>query len=284
MAGLVLLDGAPGITASAALSLQQYQNGFNAGVVQTAGLSTLAKNPYVDYDFFSPRRASQGAAQALLAAHSPDALSPGGLTAYPITNLAAALIQVQSRYAPLPFLAVNAGRASNVNELGSLPAVLAKLLVGPLLGHNAALSSLLNVHAVAGPQNPGQPVGWASDPHAVTDPNDFVQRYTLATGDYTEWYFPQRLALDILAARLTTRGTPFERLLPVTHNAEVTLPVLGVSAGSGITDESDFRNYARSNHTALTTLTLPGYAHLDVTAATSDLLARQIVTWMKAHL
>ncbi|WP_189093097.1 alpha/beta fold hydrolase [Deinococcus ruber] len=283
VSGLVMLDGVPGITASAALTLQQYQNGFDAAVVKTAGLNTLAANPYIAADFFSPRRASQGVAQALLAARSPNTVSPGTLTVYPATNLAAALIQVQSRYAPLPFLAVTAGHASNVNELGSLPAVFAKLLVGPLLGHNAALNSLLNVHAVAGPQNPAQPVGWANDAKAITDPLDFVESYALPTGDYTEWYFPQRLALDVLAARLNTRGTPFERLLPVIHNPEVTLPVLGISAGNGITDESDFRNYARTNHVSLSVVTVPGYAHLDVTAAISNTVARQIVSWLKIH-
>ena len=283
LSGLILLDGVPGVTASASLSFQEYQGGFDAGIVRTAGLNTLAQHPYVDYAFYNPRRASQGVAQALLAARAPDALSPGSLTPYPATNLAAALIQVQSRYAPLPFLSITAGHASNVNELGSLPAILTRVLVGPLLGHNPALGTLLSVHAVAGPQNPALPVGWVRDPAQITDPLDFVRNYALESGDATEWYFPQRLALDILAARLNTRGTPFERLLPVTHNAEVALPVLGVSAGSGITVPEDFQNYARSNHTRLTTVSLPGYAHLDVTTAVSDRLARQIVGWLGAQ-
>ncbi|WP_425144879.1 alpha/beta hydrolase [Deinococcus sp.] len=280
VSGLILLDGVPGATASAQLSLQDYQKGFNAGVVQTAGLNSLAASPYLSFDFFNPKRAAQGVAQALLASRAPDAVSPGTLTGYPATNLAASMIQVQKRYAALPFLSVSAGHATNVNELGSLPGVLTKLLVGPLLGHDPPLSALLNVHAVAGPQNPSLPVGWASDPDEISHSGDFVRAYAVPTGDYAEWYFPQRLALDILAARLSTKGTPFERLLPVTHNAEVTLPVLGVAAQNGITDPHDFQVYAASNHSSLTTASLPGYAHLDVVAAAEDRLARQIVGWL----
>ena len=59
----------------------------------------------------------------------------------------------------------------------------------------------------------GPRIGQATSPPPLLQPpaRDFVRRYLTPQSDYAEWYFPQRLTLDVNAANLGTRGTPFEQ-------------------------------------------------------------------------
>lgn len=267
--GLVLLDGVPGQGAFQPLNWQEYQAGyFNSALpVRAPGLNALARRPYVDSFFFGPTLASRAAAQARLAALDPGGLAPvGGLTRYPATHLAAGLGQLEGRYSLLPFLAVRTGQATNAR---TLPNPLPRLLGAPRSGE-----------FILGPADPARPVGWQADPQAPTDPLDFARRYWTPLADYAEWYFPQRLTLDVNAANLGTRGTPFEQELRVWHGAEVPLPILGIAAEGGLTDAQDYARYAATTLGTLTTHTLPGAAHLDITAARGDAVARWILTWL----
>ncbi|PNY83062.1 alpha/beta hydrolase [Deinococcus koreensis] len=264
--GLVMLDGVPGLLADRPLTPQQYQQGGLNVLGPLAGLNRLAGRPYVDSLVFGPSLASRAAAQARLAALAPDALAPaGGLTPFPATNLAAGLLQLERRYALLPFLTLQTGRPTNAIEAPSFTAL-------ALGGQDS--------HWLIGPQDRSRPVGWQADPAAPTDALDFVRRFWTPLSDYSEWYFPNRLPLDLAAARLNTRGTPFEQRLRVWHTAEVTTPILGIAAQHGVVTEDGFRAYAAGTRARLTTHTLAGASHLDIVAARGDQVVRWILAWM----
>ncbi|GHF48750.1 hypothetical protein HNQ07_002606 [Deinococcus metalli] len=264
--GLVMLDGLPGVLADRPFTPDQYQQGGLNALGPLPGLTQLGRQPYVDSAIFGPKLAAQADAQARLAAAHPDAPAPAGaLTRYPATNLAAALVQLEDRYALLPFLTLHTGHPTNAVEAPSLAAL-------ALGGRDS--------HWLLGPQDLGRPVGWQDDPAAPTDGVDFVRRYWTPLADYSEWYFPTRLTLDVAAARRGTRGTPFETTLPVWHAASLALPILGIAAQDGVTREADYREYAAGTRATLTTHTVPGATHLDIVAARSDQVARWILAWM----
>lgn len=262
--GMVMLDGAPGLLSNQPLTRQNYDDGTGGVLGPLTGLKKLPEDPYVDTLYFGPRLASRAAAQARLAATQPKALAPaGGLVTYPATNLAAAMVQLEQRYALLPFLSLKTGRATNAVEGNNL---IAAVLDGK------------DSYWVAGQQNAALPVGWRADPAAPTDPQDFVRRFWTPLSDFSEWYFPNRLSLDLAAVRQGTRGTPFENDLRVWH--KVPLPALGIVAENGVSRAEEYQKYAALTGAKMTVRTLPGAAHLDITAARSDRAARWILEWM----
>ncbi|GGL69657.1 alpha/beta hydrolase [Deinococcus aerolatus] len=262
--GLVMLDGVPGLLSNQPLTPQNYADGTGGVLGPLTGLKGLAEDPYVDAVYFGPTLASRAAAQARLAATQPGALAPsGGLVGYPATNLAAAMVQLEQRYALLPFLTLKTGQATNAIEGNNL--------IAAVLGGKES-------YWVAGQQDRGRPVGWQTDPAAPTDPQDFVNRFWNPLGDFSEWYFPNRLSLDLAAVRQGTRGTPFENDLRVWHRAS--LPALGIAAEDGVTDADAYRRYAALTGARMSVRTLGGAAHLDITAARSAQVARWILDWM----
>ena len=62
---------------------------------------------------------------------------------------------------------------------------------------------------------------------------------------------------------------------------DLTLPVLGIAAEQGVTTEAQFRAYAAGTRAPLTVHTLKGAAHLDVTTASGDQVARWIIDWLR---
>lgn len=267
--GMVMLDGYPGLLGNPALTLEDYQKQATNMIGPLPGLDNLPKDPYVNTFFYGPQLASRAAAQARLAAQFPNAPAPAkGFMAWPATNLAAAMTTISQRYTFVPFLALTTGRATNVRET---PNPLPRFLGGK------------DSQRIVGPQDSSKLIGWHTDPAALTDPQDFARRFWMPLSDATEWYFPQRLVLDVAAANLNTQGTPFERLLPVRYNAAVQLPLLGITAENGVATEQNFREYAGSRMTDLTVKTLPGAAHLDMTYARSSQVATWIVEWLRGH-
>ncbi|THF85961.1 alpha/beta hydrolase [Deinococcus sp. KSM4-11] len=265
--GLVMLDGLPGVLADRPMNADQYRQGGLNALGPLPGLLQLDTQPYVDSLIFGPKLAAQADAQARLAALHPDDPAPtGGLTRFPATNLAAGLLQLEDRYALLPFLTLHTGAPTNAIEAPSFAAL-------ALGGRNS--------HWLVGPQDAARPVGWQDDPAAPTDGLDFVRRYWTPLADYSEWYFPNRLTLDVAAARSGTRGTPFESDMRVWYTAQLSAPILGIAAQNGVTREDMYREYAAGTHATLTTRTLPDATHLDIVAARSDQVARWILDWMR---
>ncbi|PYE53565.1 alpha/beta hydrolase [Deinococcus yavapaiensis] len=268
LTGLVLLDGTLGMNALPKLSAEQYQSGFTWNFLPVPGVRDLGRMPYVNYpNVFGPDRASRAAALARIAAKDPNGTCDANITRFPVTNLAAAMLQVEGIYSPMPMLAVTTGRATNVRESYNWAAVLLNGAAG------FAARDPFNV------RDSSKPVGWQQDERAPTNALDFVNRYWTPESDFAEWYFPTRLALDIAAAGFDTRGTPFEKTLRVWHAKGVRLPVLGVSAQNGLTTAASYEALRANLGSPVTVRALPGYAHLDVVTATSNEVARTIVGW-----
>ncbi|MFB9993044.1 alpha/beta hydrolase [Deinococcus oregonensis] len=266
--GLLMLDGAPGNTTSDPISWDQYQNGSVGRLGYVPGVNRLDEIPYVNSLIFNPTYASRAVAQARLATTAPDALAPaGGLVPYAATNLAAGLSQLERQYSLLPFLTLRTGEATNA---AAIPNPLPRLL-----------GAAENSQFVLGPADPSHPVGWVADADAATDPLDFVGRFWNPLSDYAEWYFPMRLSVDVGAAQLDTVGTPYATTLRVWHTRAVSTPILGISAQNGITTENDYRHFAAFTRAAVTTHTLPGASHLDITVAKSDQVARWTLDWLR---
>ncbi|WP_291425706.1 alpha/beta hydrolase [Deinococcus sp.] len=268
--GLILLDGYPGLLSSRPVTWKEYQGTGTANEFgNLPGLSGLEDYPYVNTVYFGPRLASQVMAQARLAVHAPTAQAPqSSLALWPMTNQAAAMIKMDARYSLVPFLTLNSGHATNVNEAGRL--------LPRLLGSNGGLR-------ITGPKDPHVLIGWQDDPDALTASQTFLTGFSNALGDGSEWYFPMRLVLDVAAAGIDTTGTAFQEELPVIHNREVNLPVLGIAAGSGVAREKDFKTYVAARPGDLTFRSLPGAAHLDILTAKSDQVAGWIVDWLSQH-
>ena len=265
--GLIMLDGLPGLMSGTPLTPDEYAQAARNPLGPLPGLNGLERSPFVDSVVFGPVFASRAAAQARLAALNPGALAPsGGLTRYPATNLAAAMGQLEQQYALLPFLALRSGHPTNAADAPNLGA--------QLLGGRGA-------RWITGPKDPTKPVGWETDVTSPTDPQDFTRRFITPLSDYSEWYFPNRLTLDLAAARTDTRGTPFEKTLPVWYTAQLSVPILGIAAAQGVTTEAQYQQYAATTQAALTTHTLPDAAHLDITVTRGDQVARWITDWMQ---
>ncbi len=103
----------------------------------------------------------------------------------------------------------------------------------------------------------------------VTDIQDFARVLYRGPSNFTEWYFPSRLRLDMGAA-----GSPFNAPAGLTwfHNAEVDVPVIAFGAPHGdVPDPSGWDEYRGSIASAdFTGIMCPGYNHLDINCAAVD--------------
>ncbi len=103
----------------------------------------------------------------------------------------------------------------------------------------------------------------------VTDIQDFARVLYRGPSNFTEWYFPSRLRLDMGAA-----GSPFNVQAGLTwfHNEEVDVPVIAFGAPHGdVPDPSGWDAYRNSiASTDFTGIMCPGYNHLDINCAAVD--------------
>jgi len=103
----------------------------------------------------------------------------------------------------------------------------------------------------------------------VTDMQDFARVLYRGPSNFTEWYFPSRLRLDMGAA-----GAPFNEEAGLTwfHNAAVDVPVIAFGSPHGdVPDPSGWDEYRGSiASTDFTGIMCPGYNHLDINCAAVD--------------
>ena len=103
----------------------------------------------------------------------------------------------------------------------------------------------------------------------TSDIQDFARLLYRGPSNFTEWYFPSRLRLDMGAA-----AAPFnaEHGLTFFHNAKVDVPVIAFGAPHGdVPDISGWNEYRESiASTEFTTIMAPGYNHLDIVSAAVD--------------
>ncbi len=274
--GLILLDGTPSVAASPrAPQIRSDEEYLRSGVViggmlRIPGLHRLrhpeesGEPPFLGGDLFGPFSFQLAEILAQFALYAPHRASPLPVDIgppVPSTNVAAFALntddefaeQAQQRFS-FGFLAVPPGRSvADVAESRPDP--------------DRANPNGLFAPRDLGTDPDGRPVlqDWAGvrdlsplglEGKEVSDWEDVARGFLYGAGNgevdvsrgeanFIEWFFPQRLVLDILlAARLDTSSLSSAILnalterggnpLTVIHNREVNVPVLGISAGQGI--------------------------------------------------
>lgn len=103
----------------------------------------------------------------------------------------------------------------------------------------------------------------------TSDIQDFARLLYRGPSNFTEWYFPARLRLDMGAA-----SAPFNSEVGLTffHNDKVNVPVIAFGAPHGDVPEisawDEYRNSIAT--TEFITIMAPGYNHLDIICAAVD--------------
>jgi hypothetical protein len=105
--------------------------------------------------------------------------------------------------------------------------------------------------------------------------------------DFTEWYFPWRLALDLgLAASLEPSDAFARQYIRLMHVRETALPMLILGAGHGLVRSERATQFYRS-HVAtppshVTVKIFPGFSHLDIEDADPNPAVPLILSWLDA--
>jgi pimeloyl-ACP methyl ester carboxylesterase len=277
--GLLLLDGVAGSTG---VGGGVTERGYLEGQAGPFGTSTPGKRaleagdatPYFSALGFDPSGLSRLCAAALLAAFDPNGDSPGGLVAYPASNLAAGMVAGDDHYAPVRTFSISSGRATN-----------AQVAINGLAVLFAGLSGLSTLE-VTGVTPGSSRVEWQipdpNDPREVTDPIDFATRFCTPNGDFQEWYFPARLTLDMNAAGLEPPGWASE--LRVRHVSSTKLPTLAVIAGRGIvTNQGAFDALEAKTGQRIEKRVAPGFTHLDILGARANPLADWMIEFARGR-
>lgn len=103
--------------------------------------------------------------------------------------------------------------------------------------------------------------------------------------DFTEWYFPWRLVLDLgLAASLEPADAFARQYIRLTHVRETALPMLILGAGHGLVRSERMTEFYRS-HVAtppdrLRVKILQDFSHLDIENAVPNPAVPSILTWL----
>jgi hypothetical protein len=108
-------------------------------------------------------------------------------------------------------------------------------------------------------------------------------------GDFTEWYFPWRVILDVaLAAGLDTSDPFAGRYMSLTHVADTNLPMLVIGAGFGLIRSPRQTEFYRSRVATppdqVDLHIFPGYSHLDVENADPNPVVPLTLAWLKSML
>lgn len=254
VAGLVLLDGAPGRTGAFALA-DAAEGRSLLGVTVVPSLRTLEGGTAAPYlgPGVVPQRIVRSGVIATLARLRPDALAPAALAGYPITDFALAGVDADATYAELPTFTPQLGEAVGARFAGNLVPF---VLEGAYGAHS---------RSVAGVAPGAAAVTWSpGDPPEPTDLASYIRSVTGPYTDRAEWYFPARLLIDISRLDVTLEGAPgFE------PTADVRLPTLAVGAGKGMIRSLDgFSAYTDARlGSPVAAYIVPGLTHIDLVTA-----------------
>jgi hypothetical protein len=265
--GLVLIDGGLGRT-----------GGYGRGDLFTVGpfalVPTIAElEAGVGSPFLSlgrnPRTYARQEAAALLALLAPDELSPGGFFDFPATNRAVAGLLVDDHYAPSTAFSASVGRSVGADYAGNLTAV----IIGGLEG--------VTSRSVVGVAPGREYVDWErGDPRRErSNLDDVLRAWAMPETNFTEWYFPLRLLLDM--AELDLRLTDTPGFVPT---REVPTPTLAVGAGRGLVSGLDgFSAYMNVRAGApFASHILPGLTHFDIVMAENNPLVPLTQLWLRS--
>lgn len=263
--GLVLIDGVMGRTGAfdrpGAVALGPFEF-----LPDAERLAAGEGRPWVGFGGYGPQGLARRSTLNLAAHLDPEGLVPDTVAPYPVTFEAWLGLRYGDRYNVSTEFGATLGRAVNADERGNLPAFLVS-------GRLAAGSA-----SVAGPAGDG-PVSWERGDAPVA-PAVLARSWSYRHSDGDEWYFPARLAADVLATDVTLESDP--RFLP---NREVTLPTLLIGAGRGLVQNgSQLAAYqAERLGFDLTTAIIPGYTHLDLLWADDNPAVALMERWLTSR-
>ncbi len=108
-------------------------------------------------------------------------------------------------------------------------------------------------------------------------------------GDFTQWYMPWRLILDLgLASQLDTSDAFARQYASLTQMRHVALPALIIGAGSGLIRRVDatrfFLDHIATPSNRVSVSVLPGYTHLDIENAADNAAVEMILRWLDSVL
>lgn len=270
VAGLVLLDGAPGRTGT--FDLPDAKDGrsiFGLTVVPSiAELESGRAAPYLGPGLV-PQRILRSAVISLYARFAPDALAPPELADYPVTDRALAGITADATYSELPTFAPSLGHAVGAETSGY---VLPFLLEGAYgAASRTVIGALPGVRAVT----------WtAGEPPAPTDLRSYVLSVVGPGFDRAEWYFPARLLIDLSALPVGLEGVSGFEPASAVH-----VPTLAIGAGNGMIRGRDgFDAYANVRiGSSFTTYVVPGLTHIDLVSARAAPVVTLFAHWLEAN-
>jgi len=108
-------------------------------------------------------------------------------------------------------------------------------------------------------------------------------------GDFTEWYMPWRLILDLgLAAQLDTSDAFAREYVSLTQVRYTALPVLIIGAGAGLIRRAEMTRFYLSHiatpPSRVKIAILPKYTHLDIENAADNSAIPLILGWLESVL
>jgi pimeloyl-ACP methyl ester carboxylesterase len=124
-----------------------------------------------------------------------------------------------------------------------------------------------------------------STPRGRVDLRALEEAILRPRGDFTQWYMPWRLVLDLgLAANLDTADVFARQYVSLTQMRHITLPVLIIGAGEGLIRHPDesrfFLDRIATSPQSERVLVLPGYTHLDIEDAVNNDAVPLILSWI----
>ncbi len=108
-------------------------------------------------------------------------------------------------------------------------------------------------------------------------------------GDFTQWYMPWRLVLDLgLAANLDTSDSFARQYVSLTQMRHMALPTLIIGAGNGLIRRAEamrfFLDHIATPPNRVSVAVLPGYTHLDIENAADNDAVTMMLRWLDAVL
>jgi hypothetical protein len=259
--GLFLLDGALGRTGG----FGDAQGNVTLGIIELIPtVEALEDGTGMPFRPEFERLAVRSEVSMMLAQFDPEGLSP--FMDFPITNRAYVGVQNDDNYVYSTIFSNSMGETVGARKSGNIVPV--------LLGGRAGFYS----STVSGVAEDSQQVSWSRGDSSkeLTDIDAFIRSYVSPFSSGREWYFPLRLALDIVQLDITLEGEA--GFIPT---AEVPVITLAVGAKRGLMPSlAEFSAYSNVRFGApLVTYIVPG-THTDMLYADESLLVPLTLRWL----
>ena len=284
--GLVLIDGIP-LHLPLSLRPAQYLEGLTIPLLGTVpGINALLAadpskrvSPFTDTSSIARTQDSilfdTVAVYAYLRPDEPSRLPGHPRNGLPITNEAVLGAVLSDQMEPDMFIRASIGSPLGIFERMPDPA-------------NIAPDGLLKVST--GRPVPGETlIKWIpydrSTPRGLVDLRALEAAILRPDGDFTEWYMPWRLVLDLgLSLSLDTSGEFARQYVSLTQMQYMDLPILVLGAGRGLIRSPGLANFYLS-HVAtprdrVQIAIFPQYSHLDIEDAVDNQAVARILDWL----